>query len=174
MITAYTDGSCDLKTKKGGWGVYTHHTTASGLVFEWEDWGGCRVTSSGNAEVMALYKCLSSIPLSSESVVIWCDNEYVVKTLVSDDGVLEMSNGKVMYTGYMRAWLRNGWKKADKSEPKHRDLWTLIDSELLRLLRNGVAVTLKWMESHGKNKGHPGNSGNARADTLASRGRTEI
>ncbi len=58
--------------------------------------------------------------------------------------------------GWLSSWQKNGWKTADKSPVKNRDLWE-------RFLRAKAPhrVTFHWV------KGHAGHPENERCDTLA-------
>jgi ribonuclease HI len=62
-------------------------------------------------------------------------------------------------TKWLPGWKRNGWKTADKRPVKNADLWQRLDAAAER-----HDVDWRWV------KGHAGNAGNERADTLANRG----
>ena len=59
-------------------------------------------------------------------------------------------------------WKRNGWRTADKQPVKNADLWQRLDAAAA-----SHEVDWRWV------KGHAGNAGNERADSLANRGMAE-
>lgn len=65
-------------------------------------------------------------------------------------------------TKWMLAWQRNGWKTSDKQPVKNADLWQRLQDAV-----NRHEVEWFWV------KGHAGDVGNERADSLANRGVTE-
>ncbi len=163
-IIAYTDGSCDLRSRTGGWGVYSYFVTASGCKVEMEDYGGYRgATSSGEAEVLAVLRLLQTVPDGS-TVEVMCDNEYCTKSLVGKSGERLYERA----TGYMKGWnIRAGTKKS--GEPlKNAKLWRHVDVELARLFSTGGTLTVYWV------RGHSGDEGNDRADKLATLGRRSL
>ena len=62
-------------------------------------------------------------------------------------------------TRWILRWKANGWKTAGRKPVKNQDLWQRLDEALAR-----HDVEWRWV------KGHAGNPGNERADTLAHRG----
>ena len=62
-------------------------------------------------------------------------------------------------TRWILRWKANGWKTAGRKPVKNQDLWQRLDQALTR-----HDVEWRWV------KGHAGNPGNERADTLAHRG----
>jgi ribonuclease HI len=73
-------------------------------------------------------------------VKIYTDSTYVMK------GITEWIGG----------WKARGWMTKNKKPVKNVDLWQQLDEAL-----RGHDVSWQWV------KGHSGNSGNERADTLA-------
>ena len=59
---------------------------------------------------------------------------------------------------WLDAWVKNGWKKADKKPVLNRDLW-----ETMLLLLQQHYVTFQWI------KGHAGHPENERCDAVAVR-----
>jgi ribonuclease HI len=64
-----------------------------------------------------------------------------------------MRNG---ITKWIAGWKRNGWKTKDKKPVKNQDLWQRLDA-----LVQKYQIEWDWV------RGHNGNPGNERADTLA-------
>ena len=109
---------------------------------ERELFGGELLTTNNRMELMAVIEALGSLKRTCD-VVVYTDSEYVRKGL----------------TEWIHGWKLRGWKTADKKPVKNADLWQRLDA-----LRNLHQVELRWV------KGHSGDPGNERADTLANRG----
>ncbi len=107
-----------------------------------EMFGGEPATTNNRMELMAAIKALESAPAGS-SVILHTDSQYV------KDGL-----GK-----WIHGWKRNGWKTADKKPVKNQELWQRLDAA-----NQLHKVDWRWV------KGHAGDAGNERADTLARRG----
>ncbi|MDQ5879805.1 MAG: ribonuclease [Pseudomonadota bacterium] len=113
---------------------------------EKELWGGEPATTNNRMELTAVIRALEAMkrPVRAR---IHTDSQYVQK------GISEWIHG----------WKRNGWKTSDKKPVKNADLWQQLD---------GLAAQhrLEWLWV----KGHAGDPGNERADSLANRGIDEI
>jgi ribonuclease HI len=109
---------------------------------EKELWGGERVTTNNRMELTAVIQALTVLKKRCH-VVIYTDSEYVRK------GITEWITG----------WKRRGWKTADNKPVKNADLWQQLEAaEAVH------QVDWRWV------KGHSGDPGNERADSLANRG----
>jgi ribonuclease HI len=64
-------------------------------------------------------------------------------------------------TRYLKSWKQNGFKTSSGGEVKNLDLIIDIDTVLQTLNKDEIKVELEWV------KGHAGNTGNVRADKLA-------
>ena len=108
--------------------------------------GGEPATTNNRMELTAVIRALEAMkrPVRAR---IHTDSQYVQK------GISEWIHG----------WKRNGWKTSDKKPVKNADLWQQLD---------GLAAQhrLEWLWV----KGHAGDPGNERADSLANRGIDEI
>lgn len=141
---AYVDGSCPNNGKpnaKAGWGAYLINPQGDTLELAGPVPAIHPQTNSRAellAPLMALRRCKPGA-----AITIVSDSQYVVK------GAME----------WLPGWKARGWRKADKKEVEHRDLWELIDQAMQE--RN---ITFQWV------RGHNGDAGNERADTLAIRG----
>jgi ribonuclease HI len=107
--------------------------------------GSAELTTNNRMELMAAIQALES--LTRPSVVrLHTDSSY-------------LRNG---VTKWLQGWKSNGWKTAAKQPVKNEDLWRRLDAAASR-----HQVHWLWV------KGHAGNPGNERADTLANRGMDE-
>ncbi len=99
-------------------------------------------TTNNRMELMAAIRALEA--LTRPSVVrLHTDSSY-------------LRNG---VTSWLPNWKRNGWRTADRKPVKNADLWQRLDTAVAR-----HQVTWLWV------KGHAGDPGNERADSLANQG----
>lgn len=134
-VEIYTDGACSGNPGKGGWGAV--------LVYngrEKEMSGGEAQTTNNRMELTAVIEALGALREPCE-VELTTDSRYVC------DAVNK---------GWVFAWKKNNWKKADKKPALNVDLW----EKLLPLLADHK-VTFVWV------KGHNGHPYNERCDALA-------
>lgn len=104
--------------------------------------GGERDTTNNRMELMAAISALEA--LKKPCVVhLYTDSKYVL------DGI----------TKWLPNWKKAGWKTAAKKPVKNEDLWQCLD-----LVIQTHTIDWRWV------KGHSGNKGNERADTLANLG----
>jgi ribonuclease HI len=101
--------------------------------------GGEANTTNNRMEMMAAIEALNALKEPC-SVDLYTDSQYV-------------KNG---ITQWIEGWQRNGWKNAQKQPVKNADLW-----QALLTARARHEVRWHWV------RGHDGNAGNERADTLA-------
>jgi ribonuclease HI len=113
---------------------------------EKELYGGENDTTNNRMELTAAIKALDALKRPCQ-VVLYTDSKYV------KDGV----------TSWIHNWRKRGWKTANKQAVKNADLWKELDA-----IANKHQVDWRWV------KGHDGNPGNERADTLANRGIDEL
>ncbi|MBQ7337813.1 MAG: ribonuclease HI [Clostridia bacterium] len=134
-VDIYTDGACRGNPGKGGWGailVYGGH--------ERELSGGERETTNNRMELSAVISALRALKEPCD-ITLTSDSKYVVDAVTK---------------GWVDAWRKNGWRKADKSPALNVDLW----EQLLPLLQMHH-VNFVWVRGH---NGHPYNE---RCDVLA-------
>jgi ribonuclease HI len=93
-------------------------------------------------ELTATIKALEALKKPC-SIQIYSDSKYVLQGI----------------TEWMCNWKKRGWKTASKAPVKNEDLWRRLDD-----LSEPHQIEWKWV------KGHSGDSGNDRADTLANFG----
>ena len=135
QVTIYTDGACSGNPGPGGWGA----------ILEWngrekELSGGERETTNNRMELSGVIFALSALKEPC-AVDLYTDSKYVFDAVDK---------------GWVYAWRKHGWRKADKKPALNVDLW----ERLLPLLEKH-SVTWHWV------KGHAENEKNNRCDALA-------
>ncbi len=134
-VEIYTDGACSGNPGPGGWGtilIYNKH--------EKEMSGGEAQTTNNRMELTAVIKGLSALKEPCE-VTITTDSKYVCDAINQ---------------GWLKKWVDNNWRKADKKPVLNIDLW-----EQLLLLLGKHKTTFVWV------KGHNDHPQNERCDKLA-------
>ena len=111
-----------------------------------ELFGGELQTTNNRMELTATIEALTALKYPC-SVDIYTDSVYV------RDGV----------TKWLDNWKRNGWRTAGKQPVKNQDLWEQLDRVMAQ-----HTITWHWV------KGHSGDPGNERADSLANLGIQEL
>ncbi len=141
MVTIFTDGAARGNPEgPGGYGVILRYIDASGTPHERELSAGYKKTTNNRMELMAAIAGLEAL-VKPCRVDLYTDSKYMADAFNQH---------------WIDGWVKNGWKKADKTAVKNVDLWK-------RLLRA--------MEPHEVNyiwvKGHDGHTENTRCDLLA-------
>ena len=109
---------------------------------ERELFGGEPRTTNNRMELTAVIQALAALKRPS-AVVVYTDSEYV-------------KNG---ITTWIHGWKKRGWLTADRKPVKNVELWQALEAQAAQ-----HRVDWRWV------KGHAGDPGNERADTLANRG----
>ncbi|NOQ77284.1 MAG: ribonuclease HI [Methylococcaceae bacterium] len=107
-----------------------------------ELFGGEQGTTNNKMELMAAIMALESLTKPCD-VALHTDSKYVLQGI----------------TEWMVNWKKRGWKTAAKKPVKNADLWRRLDVAIER-------HQIKWVWV----KGHSGNAGNDKADSLANKG----
>ncbi len=107
-----------------------------------ELYGGEKDTTNNRMELMAAIQALETLTRPC-AVQLNSDSSYVLKGI----------------TEWMPNWKKRGWKTANNKPVKNEDLWRRLDAAIVR-----HEIAWKWV------KGHSGDAGNERADTLANLG----
>ncbi len=136
-VDIFTDGACSGNPGPGGWGAVLRFGET-----EKEICGGEVATTNNRMELTAVIESLNVLKRPCE-VNVYTDSRYVM------DGI----------TTHMKAWLKNGWRTADKKEVKNIDLWQQLNAATAR-----HQIKWHWV------KGHAGHPENERADALARAG----
>jgi len=97
-------------------------------------------TTNNRMEMMAAIEALKATASHDGAVVLITDSTYVKKGI----------------TEWMTNWKRRNWKTAGGKPVKNRELWEELDA-----LATNRLIDWQWV------KGHSGDEGNERADTLA-------
>ncbi|EIK82474.1 ribonuclease HI [Gardnerella sp. KA00603] len=146
MIVVSTDGSA-LGNPNGsmGW-AWADHGFEAGSTSEHHhtgnaDAGGATNGTNQIGELCAVLEALRAHP-GSEPLTIETDSQYAINCS----------------TTWIHGWKKNGWKNSKNEPVKNADLIRAIDAEITK--REG-AVKFVWV------KGHAGNAGNEKVDTLA-------
>lgn len=146
MIVVSTDGSA-LGNPNGsmGW-AWADHADASGNAHEHHhtgnaDAGGATNGTNQIGELCAVLEALRAHP-GSEPLTIESDSQYAINCA----------------TTWIHGWKKNGWKNSKNEPVKNAELIRAINAEITK--REG-AVKFVWV------KGHAGNAGNEKVDTLA-------
>lgn len=109
---------------------------------EKELFGGEADTTNNRMELLAAIEGLNAIKEPCD-ITLYTDSKYVLQGI----------------TEWIIGWKAKGWKTAGKKPVKNDDLWRRLD-----VLNNAQTVNWVWV------KGHSGNAGNERADSLANKG----
>lgn len=104
--------------------------------------GGAPETTNNRMELTAAIEALNALTRRC-TVDLYTDSTYV------RDGI----------TKWIHGWKLKGWKNAQKKPVKNDDLWKALDKAVAH-----HSVTWHWV------KGHAGNEGNEKADSLANQG----
>ena len=128
-----------------GW-AWADHSFEAGSTSEHHhtgnaDAGGATNGTNQIGELCAVLEALRAHP-GSEPLTIETDSQYAINCS----------------TTWIHGWKKNGWKNSKNEPVKNADLIRAIDAELTK--REG-SVKFVWV------KGHAGNAGNEKVDTLA-------
>lgn len=133
-VDAFTDGACLGNPGPGGWAAILRWRG-----IEKELAGGEALTTNNRMELMAAISALEALKRPT-AVRVYTDSTYV------RDGI----------TRWINAWMRNGWRTADRKPVKNADLWQ-------RLQQATAPHRVRWHWV----RGHSGHAENERADDLA-------
>ena len=141
-IIIYTDGSAKPNPDgPGGWAALLiagdHRKELS---------GGEASTTNNRMELTAAIEALQALKQPS-TVTLHTDSQY-------------LKNG---IETWMRNWIKNGWKTANKKPVKNQELWQQLHSAAQR-----HEIDWQWV------RGHNGNEHNERVDQLATAARENL
>ena len=134
-VTIYTDGACSGNPGPGGW--------AAVLIageYKKEISGGSKETTNNIMELTAILEALKALKQECE-VTLYSDSAYCVNAFTQ---------------GWIYNWVMKGWKTADGSEVKNKEIWQQI-----------YELTKKHKVEFNKVKGHSYVELNNRCDELA-------
>ncbi len=134
-VIIYTDGACSGNPGAGGYCAILMCEGAEKVVCGYE-----RDTTNNRMELLAVIKGLSALKYKC-TVKVYSDSAYVVNAFQK---------------GWLKEWINNNWKTADKKLVKNLDLW----QQLVALLEQHLVEFIKV-------KGHSDNQYNNRCDKIA-------
>jgi len=134
-ITLHSDGACSGNPGPGGWGAILTYKTASKYFSQ-----GYKHTTNNRMELLGIIEPLEALTEVFE-VHIVTDSQYV---------------SNAINQGWIKNWVKNGWKTAAKKPVKNQDLWNRFIS-----LIDEHKITIDWV------KGHAGHTENEICDKLA-------
>lgn len=130
-LAVYTDGGCSGNPGPGGWGCVILDLTETEKNKERIFSGGRKLTTNNQMELTAVIEALKVIVRdyanNSIQVSVFTDSQYV-------------KNG---ITTWIKNWKRNGWRTADKSPVKNKELWLELDS-----LTQQLSLRWVWVKGH--------------------------
>lgn len=134
-VILYTDGACSGNPGPGGWGAL--------LIWngkEKEMSGGERDTTNNRMEMQAVIEGLKKLNRRCR-VKVHSDSAYIINAFTR---------------GWIKNWLKKGWKKSNKKPVENIDLWK-------ELIKQSEKHEVEWI----KVKGHSDDELNNRVDRLA-------
>jgi ribonuclease HI len=115
---------------------------------EKELFGGDLLTTNNRMELTAVIEALTALKRPCH-VALYLDSEYVRKGI----------------TEWLQGWKSRGWRTAAKEPVKNVELWQKLDALVAGA---GHKIDWHWV------RGHTGDPGNERADSLANRGVQQV
>ncbi|GAA5523336.1 ribonuclease HI [Aliifodinibius salicampi] len=134
-VIVFTDGACSGNPGPGGWAALLQWNSKEKKIT-----GGESHTTNNRMEMRAVIEALNAINQPCH-VKIHSDSALIVNAFKQ---------------GWIDAWLKRGWKKANKKPVENKDLW----EEMLTAMQ---PHDVEWI----KVKGHSDNERNNRVDALA-------
>ncbi len=134
-VTIYTDGACSGNPGPGGWAAILISGDNKKEIS-----GGSKETTNNIMELTAILEGLKALKVECE-VEVYSDSAYSVNAFNQ---------------GWIYNWIKKGWRTADGSEVKNKEIWQEIYS-----------LTKKHKVTFIKVKGHSDVELNNRCDELA-------
>jgi len=122
QVIIFTDGSCDTKSKRGGWCYLLRCQNISKAQSGFE-----ANTTNNRMELGAAVCALNALTRPCE-VTLTTDSSYLKNAFTE---------------GWLQTWQRNGWRTASRAPVKNQDLWR----ELLTL-NTTHDITWTWTKGH--------------------------
>jgi len=133
----YADGSCKRNPGPGAAAIVI--TAPDGGILQ-EFVRAYPATTNNRMELTAAIAALKAVPCGN--LIIVTDSQYVVKGI----------------TNWIHGWKAKGWVNSQKKPVENQDLWMELDAQVRE---HEGSLRWEWV------RGHQGNPGNERADTLA-------
>lgn len=134
-VIIYTDGACSGNPGPGGWAAILIANENKKEIS-----GGMKNTTNNIMELTAILEGLKALKVQCE-VEVYSDSAYSVNAFNQ---------------GWIYNWIKKGWKTADGSSVKNKEIWQKI-----------YDLTKKHKVTFIKVKGHSDNELNNRCDELA-------
>lgn len=134
VVEIWTDGACKGNPGPGGWGAVLRYRGHERHLK-----GAEEHTTNNRMELMAAIRALEALKRPCR-VELTTDSQYLRQGI----------------TGWLENWRRRGWRTAQGSAVKNRDLWERLDEAVRR-----HDVHWHWV------RGHTGHPENELADRLA-------
>ena len=144
ITNLYTDGACSGNPGPGGWGAVAYFDDRTCHEFGGRD----GATTNNRMEMQAAISALEFFASTRQThqCVLYTDSEYLIKGI----------------TQWVKGWKKKGWKTAAGKPVLNQDLWEILDT-LDRQVQAQTKVPVSWQHV----RGHSGNVGNERCDTIA-------
>ncbi len=140
----YTDGACSGNPGPGGWGMVAYFDDGNCHELGGRD----RATTNNRMEMQAAISALEFFAATDGTTpcVLYTDSEYLIKGI----------------TQWVKGWKKKGWKTAAGKPVLNQDLWETLD-KLDRHVQSQTKTPVSWQHV----RGHSGDTGNERCDTIA-------
>jgi ribonuclease HI len=140
----YTDGACSGNPGPGGWGSVAYFEDGSCHELGGRD----GATTNNRMEMQAAISALRFFATTDQTApcVLYTDSEYLIKGI----------------TQWVKGWKKKGWKTAAGKPVLNQDLWETLD-RLDRQVQSQTKTPISWQHV----RGHSGDLGNERCDTIA-------
>lgn len=167
-VNIYTDGSCNVGKRTGGWGVYFEYTNTKGELLTKELSGSEKDTTNNLMELKAVEQALSTLKLDKPNFVfnIHMDNKYVMLSLYNKDEYQKKDFKKVANVQQLKAFYGLLYTLGIKLQPCEQSKSEL--TQITGILPNGNVVNFIKVE------GHSTCEGNNKADELAVKARKSV
>jgi ribonuclease HI len=144
ITNLYTDGACSGNPGPGGWGTVAYFDDGSCHELGGRD----GATTNNRMEMQAAISALEFFvnTKQTQQCILYTDSEYLIKGI----------------TQWVKGWKKKDWKTAAGKPVLNQDLWETLD-RLDRLVQSQTKVPVAWTHV----RGHSGNVGNERCDTIA-------
>jgi len=144
ITNLYTDGACSGNPGPGGWGTVAYFDDGSCHELGGRD----GATTNNRMEMQAAISALQFFASTKQTTqcVVYTDSEYLIKGI----------------TQWVKGWKKKGWKTAAGKTVLNQDLWETLDL-LNGQVQSQTKVPVSWQHV----RGHSGNVGNERCDTIA-------
>jgi ribonuclease HI len=144
ITNLYTDGACSGNPGPGGWGTVAYFDDGSCHELGGRD----GATTNNRMEMQAAISALEFFAGTKQAhqCLLYTDSEYLIKGI----------------TQWVKGWKKKGWKTAAGKPVLNQDLWETLD-RLNNQIQSQTKVPVSWQHV----RGHSGNVGNERCDTIA-------